>query len=105
MPQTTLRRGAGQPRRTTTDLPFSYLYPQASSVRQAPYMEKYRTTVKRFWAGFIDGLVFLPLPLINPVVWNANLPMSWLVTWMLFSNSAFLLYSVLMHGFYGQTLG
>jgi uncharacterized RDD family membrane protein YckC len=68
-------------------------------------MEKYRTTVRRFWAGLVDGLVFLPLSLINPVVWNANLPVSWLLTWMLFSNSAFLLYSVLMHGFYGQTLG
>jgi uncharacterized RDD family membrane protein YckC len=68
-------------------------------------MEKYRTTVKRFWAGFVDGLVFLPLALFGQWVGNANLPVPSLVAWMLFSNAAILLYNVLMHGFYGQTFG
>jgi uncharacterized RDD family membrane protein YckC len=68
-------------------------------------MEKYRTTARRFWAGFVDGLVFLPLGFFGEWVGKANLPLSLLVAWMLFSNAAILLYNVLMHGFYGQTLG
>jgi len=68
-------------------------------------MKKYRTTARRFWAGIVDGLVFLPVGLFDQWVNIANLPLSMLVAWMLFSNAAILLYNVLMHGFYGQTLG
>jgi uncharacterized RDD family membrane protein YckC len=68
-------------------------------------MEKYRAAVRRFWAGFVDGLVFLPLVLFDEWVREANRPVVLLVAWMLFSHSAVWLYSVLMHGFYGQTLG
>jgi uncharacterized RDD family membrane protein YckC len=68
-------------------------------------MEKYHTAARRFCAGFVDGLVFMPLGWLDRWVLGASRPATVLIAWMLFSYSAYWLYSVLMHGFYGQTLG
>jgi uncharacterized RDD family membrane protein YckC len=68
-------------------------------------MEKYHTATRRFWAGFVDGLVFMPLGWLDSWVLGANRPAAVLIAWMLFSYPAYWMYSVLMHGFYGQTLG
>jgi uncharacterized RDD family membrane protein YckC len=68
-------------------------------------MEKYHTAMRRFWAGFVDALVFMPLGLIEGFVLWTDRPAVILIGWMLISYPAYWLYSVLMHGFYGQTLG
>lgn len=66
---------------------------------------KYQTASRRFWAGFIDGLVFLPLGWLDSWILGTPRPTAILIGWMLISYPAYWLYSVLMHGFYGQTLG
>jgi uncharacterized RDD family membrane protein YckC len=68
-------------------------------------MEKYQTAMRRFWAGFVDGLIFMPLGWLDSWVLGAQRPTSLLIAWLLFSYPSYWLYSVLMHGCYGQTLG
>lgn len=68
-------------------------------------MNKYETTMQRFWAGFVDGLIFIPLGWLESWVYSTARPVAFLIVWMLFSYPVYWLYSVLMHGFCGQTLG
>lgn len=68
-------------------------------------MGKYETAQRRFCAGFIDGMLFMPLGWVDAWVFLGDRPASLVVAWMLLSYPLFWLYSVLMHGFYGQTLG
>jgi len=66
---------------------------------------KYQTGWARFWAAFIDALVFLPLSLIED---NLLLPTGnklGLIFWIIFNVSVTIAYSVLLHAKYGQTLG
>jgi uncharacterized RDD family membrane protein YckC len=65
----------------------------------------YRTFWPRFWAGIVDGIVFMPISyfdgwVYSKVHWNGVL-----VIWFVFVSSLPYLYSVLMHGKYGQTIG
>ncbi len=66
---------------------------------------KYQTFWRRSAAGLIDGLVFLPLGLIDPWKFAQHMPVFILVAWFIFHETAWYFYSVLMHGRYGQTLG
>jgi uncharacterized RDD family membrane protein YckC len=68
-------------------------------------MMKYYTFWPRFWAGFIDGLVFLPITFLDGVLSAPTLGPYILVTWGVISYSVYWLYSVLLHARYGQTLG
>ncbi len=68
-------------------------------------MNKYQTTMRRFWAGFVDGWLFIPLGWLDDLVYDTPRSTAAIVAWMLISYPAYWLYSVLMHGFYGQTLG
>ncbi|MDH5443958.1 MAG: RDD family protein [Gammaproteobacteria bacterium] len=68
-------------------------------------MEKYQAFWRRFIALIIDGLIFKPFEWLN----NGIMAISpsdlifflWLVIW----SSAGLIYTIGMHGAYGQTLG
>jgi uncharacterized RDD family membrane protein YckC len=65
---------------------------------------KYRTFLPRFCAGFIDGIVLLPVSLA--VSWaSSQAPMPVLVLLVLASGMIVIAYSVLLHGWYGQTVG
>ena len=69
---------------------------------------KYRTFWPRVGAAFIDGIViFIPLAFLNYLIWLnfLEIPSGLLFIWFIFSSFAYLIYSVLMHGFFGQTLG
>jgi uncharacterized RDD family membrane protein YckC len=68
-------------------------------------MEKYHTAGQRIFAGFVDGLLFMPLSWVDSWMSGSNRSAGLLIAWMLISYPAYWLYSVLMHGFYGQTLG
>ena len=68
-------------------------------------MDQYKTFGKRFWAGFIDGLVLLPLSSFNDYLSAPARGPLILVTWAIFSYSAYWIYSVLLHARYGQTVG
>jgi uncharacterized RDD family membrane protein YckC len=65
---------------------------------------KYKTFWRRFIASLIDGL------LLMPIGWLDNLFISsestrLVVEWGIVTQSAPWIYSVLMHGYYGQTIG
>jgi uncharacterized RDD family membrane protein YckC len=64
---------------------------------------KYSTGGRRFVAGLIDGIVLLPIGLIDNWVLNSSHPL--IAIWLLISYSAGWVYSVMMHGPYGQTIG
>jgi uncharacterized RDD family membrane protein YckC len=66
---------------------------------------KYQTFGLRFLAGFIDGLVLMPLDFIDDWALSPERPMVLVIVWALIRFPTPWLYSVLMHGFYGQTIG
>jgi uncharacterized RDD family membrane protein YckC len=66
---------------------------------------KYSTFWRRFIAGFIDGLVLMPITWIDSFVSSSNLSTHLIVEWAIISHSAAWVYNVLMHGYYGQTIG
>ena len=68
-------------------------------------MNKYQTTMQRFWAGVVDGVILIPLSWVDDLVYGTASSTALIISWMLISYPAYWLYSVLMHGFYGQTLG
>jgi len=66
---------------------------------------KYQTFVLRFAAGFIDGLILMPIDLVDYWAFAPERPIGLVIVWALISFPSLWLYSVLMHGFYGQTIG
>jgi uncharacterized RDD family membrane protein YckC len=69
------------------------------------YKPRYNTFSQRFFAGWIDGLIFPPVGIIDALVFSQT-DLTWLiVAWMPVSYSAFWIYSIVMHGLYGQTVG
>jgi uncharacterized RDD family membrane protein YckC len=67
--------------------------------------DKYRTFGPRFWAGFIDGLVFLPISLSDSYLSAPARGPLILISWAIVSYSAYWLYTVSLHARFGQTLG
>jgi uncharacterized RDD family membrane protein YckC len=68
-------------------------------------MEKYKTFWNRFFAGFIDGLIFLPLWFVDMHLAAPERGPAVIIIWSGIIYSAYWLYSVLLHARYGQTLG
>lgn len=66
---------------------------------------KYQTFGLRFAAGFIDGLLLIPIDLVDYWAFAPERPIVLVIVWALISFPSPWLYSVLMHGFYGQTIG
>ena len=65
----------------------------------------YKTFFRRFWAGVIDGLVFIPVLAISWVVlFDTDQPILQ-VAWYVVASLAFPAYSIFFHGRFGQTLG
>lgn len=67
--------------------------------------DKYKTFWPRFWAGFIDGLVFLPITLFDSYLSAPARGPIILISWAIISYTAYWLYSVSLHARFGQTLG
>jgi uncharacterized RDD family membrane protein YckC len=69
----------------------------------APSM-RYKTVGPRFLAGWVDGLILLPLGFLSEYIFEQGI--IWLtVVWIPVFYSAFWLYSVIGHAVYGQTVG
>jgi uncharacterized RDD family membrane protein YckC len=66
---------------------------------------KYQTFWPRFWAGFIDGLLFIPFDWAMSVVWAKGLSSATSILWLFVSYFSFSIYIVAMHGRFGQTFG
>lgn len=71
--------------------------------RESPL--KYSTFGKRFLAGFVDGLVFIPVNFLDGYLSKPARGAAVLILWAVISYTTYWLYSVLMHARYGQTLG
>lgn len=68
-------------------------------------INKYQTFDRRFFAGLIDGLILLPLDLIGKFIIKSSLPAGIVVVLYEISCWVMIVYSVVMHGLYGQTIG
>ena len=66
---------------------------------------KYATFWRRFWAGLVDGLVFLPLTVLDGYLTAPARGPFVLIVWGVISYSMYWVYSVWLHARYGQTLG
>jgi uncharacterized RDD family membrane protein YckC len=67
--------------------------------------DKYRTFWPRFWAGLVDALVLAPVGVMDLWFWHQDASTAARVVWWTFGHAAGLLYSILLHGLWGQTLG
>jgi uncharacterized RDD family membrane protein YckC len=66
---------------------------------------KYGTVRRRFFAGLIDGLVFMPLYFVSPLDHIASVSVLVLIPWYLLFEASGYMYSIIMHKRYGQTVG
>jgi len=66
---------------------------------------KYSTFVPRFCAGFVDGLVLMPVSWIYSFTFSYSDSVPLRILACIINSSAFLVYSIWMHGTRGQTLG
>jgi uncharacterized RDD family membrane protein YckC len=68
---------------------------------------RYRTFSRRFWAGFVDAIVLLPIAILGKYMWShhASIPTAVFILWYISQTAAYRLYDVLLHGIYGQTIG
>jgi uncharacterized RDD family membrane protein YckC len=68
-------------------------------------MERYSTFGARFFAGLLDGLVFIPIFIIDRFIGSPDHGVAQFLAWSAFLYSSFWLYTVLFHWRTGQTLG
>ncbi|MDE2886872.1 MAG: RDD family protein [Gemmatimonadota bacterium] len=67
--------------------------------------KRYRTFWPRFLAGFVDGLVFWPLYILLNFILRLDAPIWLHVTVYLIYNAIHWVYTIFLHGKYGQTVG
>lgn len=68
-------------------------------------MNKYQTFLPRLGALLIDTFIMLPLGIFDDWFHQAEFPHSFFYVWIPLSLLVFPVYSIVMHGLYGQTLG
>jgi uncharacterized RDD family membrane protein YckC len=68
-------------------------------------IEKYSTFAPRFWSESVDSCVLAPIGFISYAILSLNIPRSQAELVVIVQNLAWLLYTVVMHGRYGQTVG
>jgi uncharacterized RDD family membrane protein YckC len=73
--------------------------------RRYPQPLKYATFAPRFWTGPVDACVLWPVSFAALALLTLKLPTVVLVGVLLVQHLLWLLYTVLMHGKYGQTVG
>ena len=68
-------------------------------------MEKYQTFFPRLVALMIDTFIMLPIGIFDDWFRQAEFPRVFFYFWIPISSLIFPIYSILMNGYYGQTLG
>jgi len=66
---------------------------------------RYETFWRRFWAGVIDSIVFIPMAWLSNWIWGHVHAQPVLATWYIVDSTSFFAYSIVLHGLYGQTIG
>lgn len=67
--------------------------------------QKYQTGFKRLGAAIVDGIVFMPLLLIEKWLVGKTDNNSIIISWSIFTTFLTLFYSIFAHYKYGQTIG
>lgn len=67
--------------------------------------EKYQITRERFWASVIDGIVIIPIVVLNEYISENQTSDVVLIASLIIFTAVTYLYSVVMHAFFGQTIG
>lgn len=73
--------------------------------RTFPLAERYSTFGPRFWTGSVDSCVLWPLGFITTVLLSVNIPRIVAAVLVMVESLAWLIYTVVMHARYGQTVG
>jgi len=66
---------------------------------------KYQTFWPRIYSGLVDGVVFIPFVYLDEWIYSLEVSNYYLLTYYALTSLSFYIYSVCMHGYYGQTLG
>lgn len=67
---------------------------------------KYKTFWPRFWAGLIDGLLFIPMVFLSDWLFELELNSVFnFIYYALIHTLSYYFYTVYMHGKFGQTIG
>ncbi|GLX77832.1 hypothetical protein tinsulaeT_11720 [Thalassotalea insulae] len=67
---------------------------------------KYKTFWPRFWAGLIDGIIFMPMTSFSH--WLFSLELNGVINFIYYAliySLSYYFYTVYMHGKFGQTIG
>ena len=67
--------------------------------------QKYYTGLKRLGAAIVDGIVFMPLLLVDQWLIGKTDNNSLIISWTIFTTFLSLFYSIFAHYKYGQTIG
>jgi len=67
--------------------------------------ERYSTFGPRFWTGSVDSCVMWPLGFALTLLYTLSLPTVVSIVLVIMGNLAWLIYTVIMHAKYGQTVG
>ncbi len=67
--------------------------------------EKYNTFWGRFFAGLLDGLVFIPFIIIDIFLLKPERELIIVIPWLIFNYSIYFVYAIYFHWKFGQTLG
>lgn len=68
-------------------------------------MEKYQTIGSRFLALLIDSMILIPVSFLGMILANFSSSVKYSTVINILLSSAAVVYTILMHNFYGQTLG
>ncbi len=66
---------------------------------------KYNTFAGRFWAGIIDGLILIPILIIDLIILQPHNDLYIVIPWLAISYLIYFAYSIYFHWKYGQTIG
>jgi len=73
--------------------------------RTVPLSARYSTFGPRFWTGFVDSCVLWPVGFFVAAIPFLYAPKVLVALLLIIESSAWLVYTVVMHGRYGQTVG
>jgi len=68
-------------------------------------LARYDTFWRRAGAAIADGVILIPLHWLNSLIFESVATPSILLLWFTINSFSSIIYSVVLHGFYGQTLG
>lgn len=73
--------------------------------RMFPLTARYSTFAPRFWTGSVDACVLWPIGFVTFAFLSIDIPRSLAALLVIVESLAWLIYTVVMHGRYGQTFG